>query len=342
VVDRNAWSEFKISNRNYISGEALHFLLDASGLGLEDITVSHIGPTSKESRLGQIVEPNFSVEPKEFLARLYAIIVSDGTVFPDGRLAYYETRVSRYERVKSLIRQLGDVAIRDKFNPTDVNELYIPPIIGRMLIRVGMPTEAKCIENRGLPEFILEGEEHILRAYLEEVIPEDGYFSSENLRFSITRGTVLLKPGVDSKISPEQLEVVLRHGETKYLTFGHSDRKYEVVQIQTSSVIDLVRSSDQVLATTSTRLLYSIFKESNQLIRDERRICTRLGINTRIQPEILTYYVDTGRFSSSWVLYTSSLRDAMKWALKAPPNDVFKYSRVREFIESRPDLHPNN
>ena len=342
ALERNAWSDFKQYQRNYVSGEALHFLLDVVGEGLQDLDISHIGQSSAKKHLGQIVGPDFSVEPKEFLARLYAIIVSDGTVFKDGRMTYYETRNTRYERVKNLIGQLGEVAISDRSSSTDLNELYIPPIIGRLLIRVGMPVGARCIQNVGLPEFILEGDEHILRAYLEEVIPEDGYFNPRDMRFSISRTTVLLQPDVAYRISPEELDIVLRYGDKGYLTFGYADREFEVVQIRTEKLLEIAQTSNKHISSSALRLLCNVFKNRSNLIDGERKICSRLGIGTRVESRTLTYYVDSGRLSSSWELCTRSLKDAMRWAILAPPNDVFKRNGVQEFIQTRQDLHPDN
>jgi hypothetical protein len=326
---RSPKSDFLNVDCPYISGEALHFLIDTIGVSLDSLPVKQIGTNRND---GQIINPQFPRNIGQIIAQLYAIIASDGYIDNQYSVYYREKRSARLEIVRQVFCQLGDVAYRYLEEINGTGGLYFPPVIGRMLAKVGMPIGSKTTINIGLPSFILENPESYGRDHLREVIPEDGSFQFSRPCFSIDRAAPLHIPDGSLMITPEEIEMIHSHGSPITLKFPDNPR--DAITITFRKLRDLSKTN-----TEANKLYQRILQSRNRLLDDEGSICKANGINIAIRPSRVYLHKDTGKITVIWGLRTRTLQDAMRWAILAPPHDVYKRSLVERFINARQDIH---
>ncbi len=325
---RSPTSDFLVVNIPYISGETLHFLIDTIGISLDSLPVKQIGTNRND---GQIVNPRFPRNIGQIIAQLYAIVVSDGYIDNQCSVYYREKRPARLEIVRRVVCQLGDVAYKYLKDINGTGGLYFPPVIGRMLAKVGMPIGSKTNINRGLPSFILENPKSYGRDHLREVIPEDGSFQFSRPCFSISRAAILHIPDSSPMITPEEIELIHSHGSP--LTLKFPDNPRDAISITFRCLYDLSKTN-----RNANKLHQRILQTRNRLLDDEGRICKANGIDTKIRPSRVYLHKDTGKITVIWRLRTRTLQDAMRWAILAPPHDVYKRSLIERFINARQDI----
>jgi len=325
---RNPTSDFLVVDIPYISGEALHFLIDTIGVSLDSLPVRQIGTNRND---GQIINPKFPRNIGQIIAQLYAIVVSDGHIDNQCSVYYREKRPARLEIVRRLFCQLGDVAYRYLEEINGTGGLYFPPVIGRMLAKVGMPIGNKTNINMGLPSFILKNPKSYGRDHLREVIPEDGSFQFSRPCFSISRAALLHIPDSSPMITPEEIELIHSHGSP--LTLKFPDNHRDAISITFRCLYDLSKTNKN-----ANKLYQRILQTRNRLLDDEGRICKANGIDTKIRPSRVYLHKDTGKITVIWRLRTRTLQDAMRWAILAPPHDVYKRSLIERFINARQDI----
>ena len=325
---RSPISDFLVVNIPYISGETLHFLIDTIGINLDSLPVKQIGTNRND---GQIVNPQFPRNIGQIIAQLYATVVSDGHIDNRYSVYYREKRHARLEIVKRVVCQLGDVAYKYLKDINGTGGLYFPPVIGRMLAKVGMPIGSKTNTNRGLPSFILENPKSYGRDYLREVIPEDGSFQFSRPCFSISRAAPLHIPDSSPMTTPEEIELIHSHGSP--LTLKFPDNHRDAISITFRYLCDLSKTN-----RNANNLYQRILQTRNRLLDDEGRICKANSIDTKIRPSRVYLHKDTGKITVIWRLRTRTLQDAMRWAILAPPHDVHKRSLIERFISARQDI----
>ena len=333
---RRMKSRHIIRESQRLQGETLRFLLDAAGLPTKYLE-NRINKVTAFNGLGGIMNPRF-LEGKELevcRARLVAVIESDGSIRPNGRLAYCEGDSDRFDRVEDNLSAWGRMTIR-RHNPVGKNyiETMLPTPLGSALMFWGIEPGDKTIRNGNLPSIIMNGswEAHVV--YLEELIPEDGCFRPQG-GFVWTR-SVALHAGdkteayqFENKVSKTIVDFIKEHKD------GY-DERMRYYRLYWNPLKRFQKSSISRIAESAHELISAILSNPSCLIQDEVTIAKNLGIEVNLCPVCVTYYERTGKVSVSWRASTDGLDNILRWALLCPPNDTRKRKRVREWLLSRP------
>ncbi len=335
-------------DRNHLFGETLRFILDVTQRNLHDIApkIRAIGQ-QEQIKTPRIIE---GTELLILMARLYAITASDGHV---GRkwnfLGYSEYNEDRIEIVNELVQSFGEVRYSYFYEkgkkflvfPTkDEAGLRFPHVLGRLMIKLGMPSGDKCIQNVGLPDFILNGSLEIIRAYLEEVIPEDGYFSfsSKHQMIGIGRNLVLYDIMKDEsydfiqKLAPEHIKLIQKYG---------TEKKGKLVKgkgLAIGTIRELASSKDTEESIIASQLLRISLETPNSLLNDEHKIIVSLGLRCpRPRLRGVTWFETTNRVSSTWSLCLGDQISIAKWGILALPNDERKRKTLLQWMRGKPE-----
>jgi intein/homing endonuclease len=325
-------------DRDHLFGETLRFMLDVTGKNLHDIApkIQAIGQ-QEQIKTPRIIE---GTELLVLMARLYAITASDGHV---GRkwnfLGYSEHNEERIEIVNQIVQNFGEVRYSyfyDKgkkflvFPTKEEAGLRFPHVLGRLMIKLGMPSGDKSIQNVGLPDFILNGPPEVIRAYLEEVIPEDGWITRY---VGIGRNTVLYDATkaeqykFTAKISTEHIDIIQKYGRQK-------EGQVESIDLAIGKLQELASSSGEKDSSIASELLRIAFDTPVTLLDHEHRILERLDI-TSIGPILqgVSWYEKTKRVSARWKLVVTRQHSIAKWGLQALPNDIIKREKLKKWME---------
>jgi hypothetical protein len=201
------------------------------------------------------------------------------------------------------------------------------------MIHEGMTPGNKTIQNPGLPEGYRDWSEEARRAYLEELIPEDGNFSVKR-GFSWFRSHALYTEakknsyGFVSVITAKEVDLVKNQGERVTGLVDHDYLAY-------GSIEKLQTSDDQDLSEISKSLVRAIWEYPNNLIEDEKKIAESLGIGITLSPQCVKFFPKTGRLTVKWTATTTRKEDAELWADICPPNDERKRNEVESWIRGR-------
>jgi hypothetical protein len=71
------------------------------------------------------------------------------------------------------------------------------------------------------------------------------------------------------------------------------------------------------------------------LINDETALARSLGVNVVPKPYMIRFYPKTGRVSAAWQARTQNIREAIKLAILAPPNDSKNRKSVKKLLKNR-------
>lgn len=341
-------SAFQHSSR-YLPGTILRFFLDV--LQKPYSQIQH--EVKKIGRGKQIVNPQV-LDTEEFyvlMARLFAIINSDGTLDEDYRVHYYEQSSTRRKRVKDLLRILGNVETHDKKERDgSICGFRMPNVIGRVLAKLGMTVGDKITQGTRLPNFIKYGSPKIQRAYLEELIPEDGWVAIDkggHARIGWSRTIALSDPEKESKygalnlLAEKHIKLIIEYGDEKIRTYGgKSSDAFRILSI--SKLDELMNSNDPNIARIAHELDWIVRTNGPQLIFDEQELCEGNGIQTKTAiPSNISYSYQTQRVSVKWQTATSAQEDVALWGLLAPPNDVTKKRKLMKWMKQHSDLVSN-
>ena len=326
-----------------MKGTTLRLILDSQNLMLKNIS----DKIKKIGRGKQILNPKFPDEETLaiLIARLFAMIGSDGTIDKDYRVSYYEKVALRRERACSLIQVLGDIRCRVLKKDGSECGLVFPNIIGRLLARFGMPVGGKVLQGVRVPEFILNGSPEIQLAYLEELIPEEGWVTidqEDNIRIGWSRTVVLFDEGKGGKynfkqlISKELVKFIERHG-TPY-TRKYPSGVIEVYYRLTMGTLQEIMTSKNQEDATNAALLDQIVRENPSLyIEDEKQLGAMNGIMTSEQcPCEIRRSISSNRVSVKWTVKASSEEDVILWGILASPNDRRKKERLNSWMKRHP------
>ena len=322
-----------------LSGDSLHFLLDASDIELSELE-GRISKVTAPNGLGGIENPKFPTgEEYEILrARLIATVVSAGQIRADtGRIGYSEQILSRSERVQEILNGFGDIEMVP-YHREGKNEYIFPCVLGRALWHWELTSGDKTIVNSGLPDFIENGTWRVRAAYLQELIPEDGSFH-KNTGFRWTR-YVAIDAGdknemykFPNEVSSDIIGMIKENGT-------HVGGLVPQVTLTKSTLEELGNSEDSSLAKSASNLLSMINERPSKLIHDESRIAESLGIETRLGPSTVKFYPKTGKVTVRWNAGTTKREDGLRWAIIAPPNDERKRANVKKWLLSKEKYIP--
>jgi hypothetical protein len=328
--------------RPYLTGESLHLLLDATNRDFKDIQlfITRIGRDTHGFKIGGIHNPRFpqGKERDHLFARLIAIAFSDGHIHRQSRqFSYIENNYERREYINNLMKSLGEVYFaHDKRLGAD--RLNMPVTIGRLLERLGVPAGDKHLSpHYRLPKAIREGSKAVKCAYLEEVIPEDGYFHTHHgPKFGIKRAQILDagqkadQYDFKSKISIECKEFIIKRGETRQQKIRDEPTR-KVIILVWGKLVALSKSNSITNREIAIQLRKSVEMNPCLLLVDEKQLCESLGI--KMSEKIKEVHLhQSGRISVIWEIHTQNKDDAKRWAKLAMPSSDPKQTEVIEWL----------
>lgn len=330
--------------KHYLSGRTLHFFLDVLNLDIDQL-IQHV---IRIGRGNQIRKPLIlkNNDFLELMTRLFAIIGSDGHIQRKlDRVQYSEWNDQRRTRVIQLLKRLGDIEI--KLNQSDdgkITRIYLPPVLGRILLKLGMPAGDKVLSGYNLPDFILEGTFASRCGYFEEVLPEEAHFSIRKTGAAyviLGRRGILQDPSkseeynLQSKITQNHLSIIRYHGRKQLKSYGMAEVIEKSVVLSRRKLRALREKTEQ--AEEANKLLKIINDNRPLLLVDERKLLRSIGINTAINWREITLY-ESGRVSVLWQIRTQSQYDTALWGILAPPNDVVKFIKFQAWLEEKKSL----
>ncbi len=161
------------SSQLSIRGYDLKLCLDILGLELNDIE-GEISKLAGINGQGAIENPKFPDGDKlsELRARLGAIINSDCHIRKDGMITYYESSLGRIDYVETLVKGFGDIKLH-RGKRDGRYEVCLPRSIGRAFLFWEFTAGDKPLQNNRLSVHIRNVSLADVRAYFEELIPED-------------------------------------------------------------------------------------------------------------------------------------------------------------------------
>lgn len=113
---------------------------------------------------------------------------------------------------------------------------------------------------------------------------------------------------------------------------GRHDKKRGYIHLQLAEYLKL----DEKIKPDIVKNIEAVISENRcKLIDDEASLAEKLGIEMRVYPECITLYEKTGRISIKWVATTCGAENTIKWYLIAPPHDVKKLGKVKEWMSLR-------
>ncbi|MBS3794612.1 MAG: hypothetical protein KGY80_06935 [Candidatus Thorarchaeota archaeon] len=321
---------------NHIQGKVLYLLMEILNYGFREI----IQRTESIGEGHQWGNPNdiSDFDLHCLLSRLFASIVSDGTIEEGGRIYYYEKNAIRRKKVKEALKKLGKLHLRsitDRQNK--VSGFTIPATIGRILVNLGIPVGDKVLQGIQIPDFILNGPPDFQTAYLEDLIPEEGWVSISkqgNCRIGFARSAVIHDPAKIEKypsapvLPGSIINYVKESGKKKYRTYGKENVSDLFYQISITNLRSEAKNKSEAL-----QLLDIVNQSLPSLLKAERGIAENNGIRMKkCFVGGISLSDKTERMSVRWQTSTSSNQDAALWALVAPPNDRRKNSRLKSWL----------
>ncbi len=329
----------------YLYGDTLHLLTDTTNTTFHTIKphITRIGRIANLEHGGGVQNPKFPEGERiaDLRARLIAIALSDCHINRNTHvLTYHEKNTDRIEYVRKLFRTLGDTDYKTEELTNQRKRLTITAIVGRLLEQWGVPRGDKHLNpNFRLPQTLRYGTPEAKRAYLAEVIPEDGFFVERNgqMKFGIKRAHVLdAGPKTDlynfqSKIPPQYKIFIQHYGEKQFQTVRNDQPRKRVVLTKRhlkKLKTEAGTTRDQQLAK---ELILIIRNNPCNLIEDEIDLIQSLEIKMRqIFKEIRIY--ETGRVSTIWEIYTENEDDTKRWATLALPSSGNKRETVNAWL----------
>jgi hypothetical protein len=336
-------------NSSYLKGSTLSLLLDSCGRTIQDIEADVASIGRIDRRL--IHNPRFSKDPLEIdkaFARLFGAGLSDGHIDQFRVFCYGDADFDRVNIFNNHVRFFGDVEYTETISKRGFHDIRYSSVLGRMLEKRGFTVGDKTVQNRGIPDFILNGPMEVLVEYLKQLWAEDGEFSStseSHKAFRWTRSVALVDPekdlkyGINRAFSQRITSFVQAHG-TYVEDCSFSNRELYPRYILTKADIEQLKQDNDIAISETANWLSSFIKSNKPLLmKHEKSLLDRIGIATRDNYDDITYYVETGRVSVVFRATTVSLYHAMRVAVIAAPDDKQKKRKVIEWIQSNYALY---
>jgi len=329
--------------KQYLSGKTLHFIIDVL-----DADFDHcIQYVKRIGRGNQIRRPKILANPEfyDLMTRLFAIIGSDGHIQRKiDRVQYSECNEQRRERVIQLLKKLGDIEIKSQKVNAKIVRLNLPPVLGRILVSLGMPAGDKVLQGYNLPKFIMQGSFSRRCGYFEEVLPEEACISirKNGLGYVILGRRVILQDpsklkvyGVISKITQNHIDLIRSKGKEEFKSYGSEEIIEESIVLSRYRLRILKKNPGNI--RDANQLLKIINENPPKLLIDERRLLTSLGIKSTLSWKLISLY-ESGRVSVLWEFRTKCQLDTALWGVLAPPNDVVKREKFERWLKDNNTL----
>ena len=335
---------------SYVKGSTLSMLLDSCDMTIQDIAndIASIGRIDR--RL--IRNPRFSDDALEIdkaFARLFGAGLSDGHIDQFRVFCYCEADIDRVNIFKIHVEFFGDVDYTETIDEKGTHDLRYACVLGRMLEKRGFTVGDKTVQNRGIPDFILNGPIEVQVEYLKQLWPEDGEFVNTDdgfhKYFRWTRAVAFVDPekdmkyNIDRAFAQEIVSLIQKYGTYTEKSSFPNRESYPRYILTSADLSGFAKCKDTTVSEP-TSWLYS-FIESNKplLMRHEQALLDSFGVDTRDTFDDITYYVGTGRVSVLFRAATRTLDDAMLVAIIAPPDDKRKRMKVVEWVLSNLTLY---
>ena len=323
-------------SRHYrLRGEYVHFLLDLSKRTAKFLE-GKIKSIKCVTGVGGINAPRFpdGEHLEVALARLVATMICDGTISWKGQVAYYDASIERVNRVRDNLQSLGSVWFRVVLRD-GLYECSMPDMIGNILHECGITSRDKTIQNPKInPDFLNGLSWRALLAFIEDVVPEDGYFLPG--RVSITH-SVSLHAG--DKIDKYAIEPLVGEREVRFIK-EHGKKNGSSWRLPFGELRKVIENNEHEHADdveTARRLREAVYRRPNRFILDEKSVFERVGIECKASPISIHFHGKSNSVTVSWRLKTASREEAIRLAILAPPNDEIKRRKMREWLRSIPD-----
>jgi hypothetical protein len=319
-----------------MTGEQMKFILDGLGMRLPDLE-GRISAVAGLNGQGRINNPRFpeGIELGILRARLEATINSDCHIRQDGCTTYYEDKPDRIDRVEQYLRAFGDVTLhRSTRGEGGHYEITLPRVIGRAFVHWGCTVGDKPVQNRGVTDAMKNGTLPEVRAYFEDLIPQDGCFTlhggfSWARSVTLDAGTKNEVYGFKPKIQEDEIDFVKEHA------VAHWDERH-LVCLPTPELRRLENSDDPETSSTAALLRTAIERNPSKLLNDEVDLVMHLGIKTTPHVKDIVYSKTTGRVSVCWTAAICGDNGIARFALLCPPNDLENNAKVNEWLSQHP------
>jgi hypothetical protein len=256
-------------------------------------------------------------------------------------LEYAEKEKERVEYVVNLLKETFGDAHMNLRSRGNVYKLNSTTVLGRQLESWGVRKGAKHLQSFELPSSIKNGSIQVKRAYIEEMIPEEGSFihTEKTLSFAWRR-VVILDAGSKNKeynfvpkISQEQKDFIVRCGEE--ISQKINTEEIERTRLRSRELQELVNKANNIQDRIIAAQLIEII-EGNRctLMDDEGILLESLGINRSCYSELIRVFKN-GRVSTSWVTVVNGQDDILRWSILAPPSSGRKRVAVRKWLSTQ-------
>lgn len=337
------------SQASYLKGSTLSLLLDSCDLTIQDIQDEIFAIGRFDRRL--IRNPEFSDDTLEIdlaFARLFGAGLSDGHIDQFRVFCYCEADVDRIRIFKKHVEFFGEVDYTETIDERGTHDLRYSSVLGRMLENRGFTVGDKTVQNKGIPDFILNGPIEVQIEYLKQLWPEDGGFTTgDNYHtyFVWTRSACLLDPekdlkyGIDRTSEHRILSLIQEHGIYTEESSFQKKEKYPRYILAGAELSRLAKCNEKSVSDVS--IWFQSLVDSNKplLMKHEQTLLNRIDVASRDMCMDVTYFCETGRVSVRFRAVTKSLDDAMIVALIAPPDDRQKRMKVAKWVQSEPERY---
>jgi hypothetical protein len=254
---------------------------------------------------------------------------------------YIPSNANRVEYVKDLFcAALGDVHCSQETRSDGRMRLTMTVAVGRLLEKWGMPLGDKPLQNMALPETIKNGTPETKRAYLQELIPEEGCFFRFTHRrgdFSVKRvsildaGTKAEAYGFEAIINSDLKAFLRQYGNEHFVSIRDEAPRKEV-KIAWGELERMEREATNTRAADMAgQFKRTVLDNPCQFLEDEKNLCGSLGIAVEIRPKQVCLH-ESGRVSVVWEARTKTAEDAFRWAIQAPPSSGRKLEATNRWL----------
>ena len=337
ITTESRYKQFNVNgNQSRMTGESLNFIRDVTGMEAENLE-DKVHKVTGANGHGGIENPKFpeGQELEKLRAHLMATAVSDCYVRPDGILDYYEENRERIERFKKeTLQGFGDFTKEPKFmEQHGYYRLKVSSPYGRALNEWGIPSGDRTILNYGLPTETDNWSVDSKRAYMQDLISEEGHIANGKIRWNrsnaLHAGEKTDGYQLEPRISQSEIRLIKNKGQSYP---GDYDGEHT---LRWTDLKELRKHKDTEISKQANALYETIKENRNRLIDDEGKFAESLGMKVNIDPEEVVYYENSGRVSVKWEARTVGTKSMIRWALVCPPNHPEKEVALKKWLSKR-------
>jgi hypothetical protein len=314
-----------------IRGDYVNLINDMSGKTLSNLE-GKISKITGYNGHGGIEKPLYPQGEKlnVAIARIAAVVFSDGTIEPNGVIKYAEPNINRIERVVENVRKFGDINPSSKQIEGENHYItHLPFVIGKILMSREIPSGDRTIQNPRLSSSIREGTDEVKRAYIEDFTPQDACVGNKTIIWrrvnALHAGDKTERWDFEPQVGLDETNLIKEYGRK-------ASGNAESWALSWGKLSKLAEDPNDLIAHTADSLQQAIHNNPNRLMDDEAKIIREMGIDIEVKPSDVRYYPRTGRVSVVWQAYTTGTKEAIKLGIVTSPNDINNREKVRKMI----------